>query len=296
MFLKIPFHLYNKVNFFLKKFPSTEWSGPAWYKPHFKKGQKFPKGFTLVHFHPVDLGHGTATAIEAEDTAKILEYTWKNYPNTEKCMMGIIHSHHGMGAFFSGTDTNCIEDNAPMKNFYCSTVVASQKDRFTFACGYLDQYDNVHVTEADLKDIKVDMPKTKEQPKWARIAKKLEDKKASNTTNIGYYSRGRLQQGTLWDMGRPYGYQSVDELNSENPDVKKIHKLREEADLSKDPDSAYLQSLYDALSKKEILYDTFCEELKDFGLSPATIMNELAFTTGEKEGNDVKLLKEASTK
>ena len=63
------------MNYFLKAFPSNEWSGPAWYKPIFRKDEKFPKGFELVHFHPVDLGHGTATTIEAGETAKILTKT-----------------------------------------------------------------------------------------------------------------------------------------------------------------------------------------------------------------------------
>tara|TARA_R100001463_G_scaffold63888_2_gene116924 strand:+ start:1650 stop:2492 length:843 start_codon:yes stop_codon:yes gene_type:complete len=279
------------VNYFLKKFPSTEWSGPAWYKPHFKKGERFPKGFTLMHFHPVDLGHGTATTIEAGDTAKILEYTWKNYPETEKCMMGIIHSHHTMGAFFSGTDTNCIEDNSPIKNFYCSTVVASQKDRFAFAFGYLDQYERHHLIEAETKDIKVDMPKTKEEPKWARIAKKLKDRKKEEPTVIRSYNRGRFQQTSLaFGHGYPINYESVDQAYSSNPDVSKIEEIRLNADAQDDPDSAYIQLLYEAFSKAEIQYDTFREEIEDYGMNPNVIVNEL-----NKEDLDVKLLPETST-
>ena len=71
--------MWSKVNYFLKAFPSNEWSGPAWYKPIFRKDEKFPKGFELVHFHPVDLGHGTATTIEAGETAKILTKTSEGF-------------------------------------------------------------------------------------------------------------------------------------------------------------------------------------------------------------------------
>ena len=180
------------MNYFLKKFPSTEWSGPAWYKPIVKKGEKYPEGFTLIHFHPVDLGHGTATTIEAGDTAKILEKTWKNYPETEKCMMGIIHSHHTMGAFFSGTDKTCLEDNAPQENFYCSTVVASKKEKFAFAVAYKDQFDRIHIDEAEDGSTQMIMPPDTEESKWNYIAKKLEKTK-KETTVTGYYSRDTIR-------------------------------------------------------------------------------------------------------
>ena len=283
------------MSFFLKKFPSTEWSGPAWYKPHFKKGDKFPIGFTLIHFHPVDLGHGTATTIEAGDTAKILEYTWKNYPETEKCMMGIIHSHHSMGAFFSGTDKSCIEDNSPIKNFYCSTVVASEKDKFAFAFGYLDQYNKNHIVEADYNDIKIQMPKSKEEGKWKTIAKKLEKDKKDNTIQYSSFNNGnRFTQTSLSfnNLGHPIDYQSVDKANSENPDVNTIHNIRFKADMMNDPDSAYISLLYEAYANKEILYETFVEEITDSGMNPNVIINEL-----NKEGvYNVPLLTEASTK
>ena len=288
------------MNFFIKKFPSTEWSGPAWYKPTFKKGEKFPSGFRLMHFHPVDLGHGTATTIEAGDTAKILQSTWDNYPETEKCMMGIIHSHHGMGAFFSGTDEKCLEDNAPMQNFYCSTVVASKKERYAFGISYTDQYDNAHVYEAKSNDIKVEMPKDKDHAKWSRIAKKIEAKKPA-PISYGYIRNGGdVNQSNLWNLHNfnenlkteiSDGLKENEEvitLNKYSTDTenKLINRLREEADTQVDPDSAFVQSLYEAFNKKELLYDTFVEELRDWGLNPNVVMNELQI----RSGNDTKTL------
>ena len=265
------------MNFFLNKFPSTEWSGPAWYKPHYKKGEKYPIGFSLVHFHPVDLGHGTATTIEAKDTAEILQKTWKKYPETEKCMMGIIHSHHTMGAFFSGTDVNCLQDNAPIENFYCSTVVASRKDKFAFAIAYKDQFDRVHVDEMKPEDVKMIMPENKKDAnEWEKIAKKIEDEK-KETTIVGHYNgMGRIQQGTLWPSTR---YDSFSVEENTQPDAKKIDEIGIRADLTEDPESAYLSMLMEAWDKREIGYQSLCTELNLMGLDPQIFMQEYRMNT-----------------
>jgi hypothetical protein len=287
MQLTIPLEVYSKLNYFLKKFPSTEWSGPAWYKPHYKKGDKFPTGFTLIHFHPVDLGHGTATTIEAEDTAKILEKTWKNYPETEKCMMGIIHSHHSMGAFFSGTDKSCLKDNAPDENFYCSTVVASAKEKFAFALSYKDQYDKVHLIEAESKDINMTMPvDNKEQKKWETIAKKIEKSK-EETIVTRFYKGGSLNQGNLFPY-RPnsYLFDNYDELDTHiTKQDKIIDDLRQASLTADDPDSAFISSLYESFTKGDIEELVMEDALIDMNLNPRIVLDEL--TKGDNNATKV---------
>lgn len=288
MYLTIPLEIYLKLNYFLKQFPTTEWSGPAWYKPHYRKGEKFPKGFTLVHFHPVDLGHGTATTIEAKDTAKILQKTWKDYPETEKCMMGIIHSHHNMGAFFSGTDKNCLKDNAPIQNFYCSTVVASKKEKFAFAISYQDQYGKTHLIESKSEDINMQMPnKSKEQDKWARIAKKIKDNKKATTVTNWYDKGGSLNQGNLFPIqNRPsqfgsyytnnFSINAYDEYDTVITGQEKIiDKHRKDSMTADDPDSAYISSLYKSMNAGEIDQLLVEEELELMNLNPAIVIDEI---------------------
>lgn len=296
------------MNYFLKEFPSTEWSGPAWYKPHYKKDEKYPKGFTLIHFHPVDLGHGTATVIDAGDTAKILQKTWKEYPETEKCMMGIIHSHHTMGAFFSGTDNTCLEDNAPIENFYCSTVVASKKEKFAFAVAYADQYGKVHLHEADDSDIGLIMPPDTEEPKWKYIVKKLEKKKKAEvaTTTMGYYGTGgRYNQGNLWGghNRRPYnGYGYPIGYDDENPDVQTLDALKARANVMEDPEGGYITLLAEAYKDNKILFESFKDELQDMGIDAVSFINawndssRANNSSKVKEVKDVLALPEASEK
>lgn len=289
--------MWNKVNYFLKRFPSTEWSGPAWYKPIMKKGEKYPEGFKLIHFHPVDLGHGTATTIEAGDTAKILEKTWKDYPETEKCMMGIIHSHHTMGAFFSGTDKDCLKDNAPQKNFYCSTVVASKKEKFAFGVAYKDQFDRVHLDIAEEGSTQMILPPDTEESKWKYIAKKIEKAK-KETTVTGYYGTGgRYSQGTFWGHGsrqavNGFGYPI--NYHDENPDERKIGYLKQKANIADDVQGAYIELLTQAYGDNEILFETFRDELRELGLDAVSFITAWNEPLEEKGGKDVLALPEAS--
>ena len=289
------------MTYFLNRFPSEEWSGPAWYKPILKKGEKFPVGFELVHFHPVDLGHGTATTIEAGDTAKILTKTWKEYPETEKCMMGIIHSHHTMGAFFSGTDKSCIEDNAPQENFYCSTVVASAKERWAFACGYKDHYDKVHIYEASKGDVKMKMPPDEEESKWKYIADKIKKEK-KETTAVGFYGRGNVyNQGTFWGHGDTQGFNGYGKaINETDPDEKLIEEIQELASQQGEPEDAFLMLLAEAYHNNKLQYTAFAEQLEALGLDPVSFI--MAWNKGDTEfdkiegARDVIALPETSEK
>lgn len=289
------------MNYFLKQFPSEEWSGPAWYKPILKKDEKYPEGFKLIHFHPVDLGHGTATTIEAGDTAKILQKTWKNYPETEKCMMGIIHSHHSMGAFFSGTDTTCLEENAPIENFYCSTVVASAKEKFAFAVAYQDQFGRIHVDEADEGSTQMILPPDTEETKWKYIADKIKKEKKATTT-IGYYGRGgRYNQGSLFHVGNGHGnYKAINgygypiNYQDEAPDEGKITALQQRANTMQDPEGGYLTLLAEAYKDNQILYETFADELGMMGIDPVNFIQAWNEPETEKGGTDVLALPKAS--
>lgn len=192
------------MQFFNKRFPSKEWSGPAWYSCKTDK-QGFPKSFKLEHFHPLDLGHGTATEWEAGDLAKVLRQTYESIPRLKKCYLGLIHSHHSMGAFFSGTDTSTLEDMAPDKGFYCSLVVATHKEPYAFAFAYKDQYGKAQVYEIDSNDIVI--ASMKAQNDWIEIADLIE--KEAKPTTIGHtYTNGN--QLSLGAVGSNYNYNGYD--------------------------------------------------------------------------------------
>ena len=268
MYLQIPYLVWSKVNYFLNKFPSEEWSGPAWYKPILKKDELYPVGFELIHFHPVDLGHGTATTIEAGDTAKILSKTWKNYPETEKAMMGIIHSHHTMGAFLSGTDKDTAKDQAVKDGIFFSTVVASSGEPFDCCLTYKDQFGFTNLVEGEVITpvIKVDIPQ-----EWKQEATKIEKAKKKEN-KITYVNSGTNQISAFGGYHGGYGWRGVHGQTAPVATAEKNLKTETEAynqsfawDLQTEVDQKEvdkMDELHEQFTANEMTYHDFIEEAR----------------------------------
>ena len=173
----------------MTRFPSTEWSGPAWYKRNDKK-----QTWRLVYFKPIDLGTGTATEFEGDDLLKVMKEVRKKVDITD-CYQGIIHSHHNMGAYHSGTDDQELKDGANNVG-YPSLVVAHKKALHAFKWSYIDQFEEVHLIEGD---VKIEVPKVKAEKSWVKEADAIEEaaKKRPKVNSIGYYN-GKFTQGALW--------------------------------------------------------------------------------------------------
>tara|TARA_R100000789_G_scaffold96286_1_gene97559 strand:- start:71 stop:841 length:771 start_codon:yes stop_codon:yes gene_type:complete len=198
MSLQITQPMLDKVNYFLRAFPTKEWSGPAWYLAADISKQGFPEDFILMDFHPLDLGDTASTEWDSDDFAKILKTKYKKDTKLKKCYIGLLHSHHNMGAFFSGTDTGTLEEMAPEKGFYPSLVVSTKADKqFAFSFSYLDQYGKTTIFTD-----KVKIEKAKGCKEWEAIAKKIKkDNETAVTTyqpKSGYNGYGGYQGSFGW--------------------------------------------------------------------------------------------------
>lgn len=213
----------------------------------------FPEEFTLKHFHPIDLGHGTATEWEAKDLAKILKQTYENFPRLKKCFIGLIHSHHTMGAFFSGTDTSTLEDMAPEQGFYASLVVATQKDPFAFAFSYRDQYGQPQCIEVDTDDI-VGAP-VKAKDDWIDVADSIEKAAKTTTTFVG-----RGGQTSFLPNYHHIGYQDDNGLQAKTDYTDKDQKVADEA--------------VKALQDEKLSWWEFKQAMEDAGLDPMEYWDE----------------------
>ena len=95
------------------------------------------------------------TEFTGKDLNKFIPDIWKAEPKTKKCIQGLIHSHHTMGAFHSGTDTKQMREAMGdvkyirgMDNFYPSLVVSSSSNKeLAFAVAWRDQYNILHLAE-----------------------------------------------------------------------------------------------------------------------------------------------------
>tara|TARA_R100000789_G_C3024173_1_gene154150 strand:+ start:1016 stop:1873 length:858 start_codon:yes stop_codon:yes gene_type:complete len=192
----------TKLNYFLETFPKKEWSGPGWFACKQEKDE-FPEEFVLLDFHPLDLGTHSSTEWDSKTMLSVLKEKIKINPKLKKCYLGLVHSHHTMGAFFSDTDDDTLEEMAPDIGFYPSLVVATAKEKYAFAVSYKDQYQIPHLVESD-DDCEI-LPLIKPKKDWADIAKTL--KKTAKATN--HWTRGN-GQGIInyghGDYGQSYGY------------------------------------------------------------------------------------------
>jgi proteasome lid subunit RPN8/RPN11 len=177
----------DKVNYFLKTFKSLEWSGPAWYS-HEKDENGFPTKVKLEYWHPLHLGTSSSTDWEGKDLMKIYKGLKKEFPKMGKeWVQGNIHSHHNMGAFFSGTDQEQLIDGAN-KHFYYSLVVSTKPGKeLAFAVSYPDQFNKVHMIEID--DIKVEHSKVKNK-EWEKQAASIKKKQKKLPAVYSYKAWG----------------------------------------------------------------------------------------------------------
>lgn len=198
--MNLPDLIVQKVNYLLKRFKAIEWSGPAWYTVNKREKNGFPSEVNLSHFVAIDLGHSTETEIDGEKLGKILPQIYKENSKLKDSYLGLIHSHHTMGAFFSGTDKDTALEQAPAEGLFFTTVVASDKDEYCTGVSYRDHFGFPNFIEGDVvADYKMDVPK-----EWVKEAKKIEkDKKASK---IVYNKGGQLNIIDNFGSVNGYGY------------------------------------------------------------------------------------------
>lgn len=119
--LTIPNFLKNKINFMCQQLPSTEWSGILFYLP---EGAIESENLNIncLDFYPMNIGNSVST--EFEMSPEIIHYMINNpdlsNPNIQ---IGLIHSHHTMDTFFSGTDLNTLKEEGTKINHFVSLIV-----------------------------------------------------------------------------------------------------------------------------------------------------------------------------
>ena len=155
--LNIPRNKYNEIQYYMDKFPDNEWSGPAWFK-YTKNKNGFPSSWTLVHFKPIHLGNNSETEYSGSELNKILLSMRNSRPDLKDYNVGLIHSHHSMKAFFSGTDQTQLIENASNSGY--PSLVLSSVSKYAFAISYFDQFGIPHIVEAE--KVNTTIPTSKE--------------------------------------------------------------------------------------------------------------------------------------
>jgi len=212
----------NKVKYLLNRFKTTEWSGPAWYQIIETEKNGFPKVASLVYFKPIHLGHGTETELDGDKMGKLLPKVYKRFPDLKDCYLGLIHSHHNMGAFLSGTDKDTAREQAQGDGIFFSTVVASASDPYDCCLTYRDRFGYTNLCEGTVEQqgAEFDVPK-----EWKTEATYIEKAKKKNAiTYVGKNNQLNLVPSPGYSHG---GYYNGYGLNRMYEDMEKIEKIDE---------------------------------------------------------------------
>ncbi len=238
--------MYQKIRYFLSRFKNREWSGPAWYKCINNK-DGFPVYWELIHFVAIDLGHGAATEYAGEDLSKAI---FKIYSANKKLLkdtyVGMIHSHHNMTAYHSGTDEDTLIDMCPDTGFYGSLVVSSSSVPAAFAFSYKDQFKNIIINQIDSDDIK--HVKVKAPKEFVNEANLIKQKAEAATP---YWNRGSNNKALT-----AYNPNQTTFDWRHRPSWKKEHQLHPEDDYSDITIKEYekMETIMEQLEDGSMLY------------------------------------------
>ena len=183
----------RKINALMKKYPSIEWLA-------YLLGDKELDPYTVKDIF-IPKQKVTSTSVD-----NIVCENFNDLP-----IIGVIHSHHGMGNGFSGTDHEWINQNHNISLCISKTGIAGQV-RMTTPCGALKIIDAI---------IKVKYPETDfDFDKWIEEeTKKIENKIYTNVNNVNGYWNGN----NGWSGCRPGRWVNgvfYPDVKSENPSQK----------------------------------------------------------------------------
>jgi len=99
----------------------SEWSGPLFYKLESGNlSELHDLVFKASYMYPMDIGSSAETSF---DWSGELIDAYSVEPTAMEMSIGHIHSHHSMGAFYSGTDDAEVRKNTPNFNYYLTLIV-----------------------------------------------------------------------------------------------------------------------------------------------------------------------------
>lgn len=116
--LIVPLKMEKKIRRLLNRIYNIEWSGILFYK---FTGTFMAGDFTVICEDVLPLNIGNSVYTEFDFSPEVLSYMVQN--DLMDCKTGLIHSHHNMPTFFSGTDTATLASEGSDMNNFVSLIV-----------------------------------------------------------------------------------------------------------------------------------------------------------------------------
>ena len=115
----IPKEVESKIRLLLDNIRNIEWSGVLFYDV---EGSFEDSSLKVIckDILPMDIGNATYT--EWNMNADVVSYI-VDHPELAGSYQGLVHSHHAMSTFFSGTDTSTLKEEGSDVNHFVSLIV-----------------------------------------------------------------------------------------------------------------------------------------------------------------------------
>lgn len=162
--MKISSDLLTKIRYLHRNIKRKEWSGPLVYKIESGKINN-PENLVISaeNLFLMDIGTAGSTSFEMDQDSTVMMFDHFPQLSEGTHRTGLIHSHHDMKSFFSGTDDSELADNTASHNMYLSLIVnydeefvarvaftVKSKDKVITSLSYTDIDDTV--IERDFED------------------------------------------------------------------------------------------------------------------------------------------------
>lgn len=119
--ISIPSNIFGNFYLLHTKFKNLEWSGWIFYNTVGSLENPDTMCINITDFILLDIGSGAFTSIDP--TGEQIANIYIDRPHLMGMQYGILHTHHSMSLFFSGTDTDTLLNCANQFDFLLSVIV-----------------------------------------------------------------------------------------------------------------------------------------------------------------------------
>lgn len=121
--MTVPKEVEEKIRYLQNKFPATEWSGVLFYT-HTGSFENNDLAITCRDIFPMGLGNAAYTEFHMSE--EVTAYMAERMDTLWECELGLVHSHHNMKTFFSGTDLSTLQSEGAERNNFVSLIVNNE--------------------------------------------------------------------------------------------------------------------------------------------------------------------------
>jgi hypothetical protein len=135
----IPKEVKSIIDILHNEVGSIEWCGILTYKKeagHISDPESTI--FRAVDIYPMDIGTHSYTEFDSDDPKEICDM-YDRMPSYMDHRNGLIHTHHTMTTFFSGTDMQELHDNVANYDPYYLSLIVNFKGQYTAKVAYLQK-------------------------------------------------------------------------------------------------------------------------------------------------------------